>query len=61
MKKLFYRALLICFIFISIPLPSKAWDFRENGLCYNRLTSSTAEVTYYYNSYDNETYVRRQA
>ncbi len=59
MKKLFYRALLICFIFISIPLPSKAWDFWENGLNYNRLTSTTAEVTYeYYDSFDNETYVK---
>lgn len=47
MKKLFYRALLICFIFISIPLPSKAYDFRVNGLCYNILSSSTVRVTYY--------------
>lgn len=59
MKKIFYRALLICFIFISIPLPSKAYDFSENGLCYNVLTSSTAEITCRYpNSLSNQTYVK---
>ena len=52
MKKLFYRALLICFIFISIPLPSKAYDFMVGSLCYKLLTDSTVGVTYYSSLYD---------
>ena len=57
MKRIIFRTLLICLICISIPHPTKAYDFQVNGLCYTKRTSSTLWVSQKYSDSRNKTYV----
>ena len=58
MKTKFLHPLLPFLILLTIPLTTKAYDFKAGGLCYHILPDSTVAVTCYsYSSDDNKNYV----